>query len=50
MRKVNTALNPNTSDGFIDYMQEGQGFTILGELHDWWQIELGGKIGWVRWN
>ncbi len=79
-----TSEEPNTSDGFIDYLKEagtfelpvsgasgyanaplsfregpslyakiisrlkaGEGFTILGELHDWWQIELGGKIGWV---
>jgi D-alanyl-D-alanine dipeptidase len=38
---------PSLYTNAISRLKAGQGFTILGELHDWWQIELGGKIGWV---
>ncbi|MBU3220365.1 SH3 domain-containing protein [Clostridium algidicarnis] len=38
---------PSIETNIISTLESGQGFTILEEFNDWWQIEVDGKIGWV---
>lgn len=39
---------PSTDTGVISTLKAGQGFTILAEENDWWQIEIDKEIGWVK--
>lgn len=39
--------DPSSDTNVISTLESGQGFTILEELNDWWQIDVDGKIGWV---
>lgn len=38
---------PSADTNTISTLNAGQGFTILEESGDWWQIEYDGKKGWV---
>lgn len=38
---------PSEDTNIISTLESGQGFTILEELNDWWQIDVSGQIGWV---
>lgn len=38
---------PSVDTNIISTLESGQGFTILEELNDWWQIDVGGEMGWV---
>ena len=37
----------NTFSNFITALNPGQGFTIIREENDWWQIEINNIRGWV---
>jgi D-alanyl-D-alanine dipeptidase len=44
---INLHKSPRKDTNTITTLNAGQGFTILEESGDWWQIEFDGKTGWV---
>lgn len=44
---INLHKSPSKDTNTITTLNAGQGFTILEESDDWWQIEFDGKTGWV---